>query len=410
MNRADAFSGRVATSKGRLIDRFRKPRSQEASALLAAAAVESHERVLDLGMAGRPAGLELDAVGIHFASSELRAVRFCEDAIRQKALDNACAWLEISPAVVAGPAFDVVLYAPARWESKARVFELIDAAFGKMAMHGRFLLAGRRNAGVESYRRRLEAVFGRVETATSKSGFRVYRSNKRTPETGARAVDATFVFEVEELSGGPYTFEASAGVFSSRGLDPGTRTLIETVDVNAGDRVLDLGCGYGAIGIAAAKRAREVRLLDSDLLAVRCARRNVVRNGLANARVALSDGFEAVTGLSFDLILCNAPTHEGVATARRFVQGAARHLESMGRFVVVTMRPGLYLKQMKRVFDTVDQLESRQGYTVLCARGAKPAFPAARDASDRVGSRPKTGFRPRRARGEAERIGRPENP
>ena len=345
--------------------------------MLAAASVDSHECVLDMGMAGRPAGLELNAAGIHFVSSELRAVRFCENAIRRMALDNVCARLEVSPAVVAGPFFDVVLYAPARWESKARVFELIDAAFGKMAMHGRFLLAGRRNAGVESYRRRLEAVFGRVETATSTSGFRVYRSNKHAPETGTRPVNATHVFEVEELPRGPYTFEASAGVFSSRGLDPGTRTLIETVDVNPGDRVLDLGCGYGAIGIAAAKRACEVQLLDSDLLAVRCARRNVVRNGLANARVALSDGFEAVPGRSFDLILCNAPTHEGAETARRFVLGAARHLESKGRFAVVAMRPGLYINQMKRVFDTVDQLVSRKGYTVVCARGAKSAVPAA---------------------------------
>ena len=345
--------------------------------MLRAAAVEFHERVLDLGMAGRPVGLELDAVGIHFVSSELRAVRFCEDAIRRMALDNACAWLEVSPSVVAGPFFDVVLYAPARWEAKARVFELIDAAFGKMAMHGRFLLAGRRNAGVESYRNRLEAVFGRVETATSKSGFRVYRSTKGSHEPGAHPVHPAHGFEVADLPGGPCTFEARAGVFSSRGLDPGARILIEAVDVKADDRALDLGCGYGAIGIAASKRAREVRLLESDLLAVRCARRNVARNGLANARVSLSDGFEAVPGRVFDLILCNAPTHEGAATARQFVQGAARHLEPKGRFAVVAMRPGLYLKQMKRVFNTVDHVVSRNGYTVLCARGAQSTIPAA---------------------------------
>ena len=344
--------------------------------MLATAAVEPHERVLDLGMAGRPVGLELNAGGIHFVGSDLRAVRDCEDAIRRKAPDHACAWLEVSPAVLAGRRFDVVLLAPARWASKTRVFELIDAAFGRMAMGGRLLLAGRRNAGVESYRRRLKAVFGRVETATSKSGFRVYRTSRGSLEPGAHPVDGANVFEAPDLPGSPYTFEASAGVFSSRGLDPGARILIESVDVRAEDRALDLGCGYGAIGIAAAKRARDVRMLDADLLAVRCARRNIARNGLSSARVALSDGFEAVSGQTFDLILCNPPTHEGVATARRFVQGAARHLDSKGRFAVVAMRPGLYLKQMKRAFGTVDQLKSRQGYTVLCARDAKSAVPA----------------------------------
>lgn len=345
--------------------------------MLAATAVEPHERVLDLGMAGRPVGLELDAGGIHFMGTDLRDVRVCEDAIRRMALHNANAWLEVSPVVLTGPCFDVVLYAPARWESKQRVFELIDAAYRKLAIRGRFLLAGRRNAGLESYRSRIEAVFGRVGTATSKSGFRVYRSSKDSPEPGAHPVDAARVFEVADLPGGPFTFEAAAGVFSSRGLDAGTRILIEAVDVTADDRVLDLGCGYGAIGIAAAKRAREAQLLDTSLLAVRCARRNIARNGLANARVGLSDGFEAVPGRVFDLILCNAPTHDGAATARRFVQGAARHISSKGRFAVVAMRPGIYLKQMKRMFDTVDQLESRRGYTVLCARDVKSAITAA---------------------------------
>lgn len=367
----------TAETKGRLIDRFPNLQSREVSALLAAAAVEPHERILDMGLAGRPVGLELDAGSIHFMGSDLRDVRVCEDAIRRMALHNACAWLEVSPAVLAGRCFDVVLFAPARWESKARVFELVDAAFGKLAIGGRLLLAGRRNAGVESYRSRLEAVFGSVETATSKSGFRVYRSSKDSSDPGAHPVNAARVFEVADLPGGPFTFEAAAGVFSSRGLDAGARILIEAVDVTADDRVLDLGCGYGAIGIAAAKRAREAQLLDTSLLAVRCARRNIVRNGLANARVGLSDGFEAVPGRVFDLILCNAPTHDGAATARRFVQGAARHLGSKGRFAVVAMRPGIYLKQMKRVFDTVDQMESRRGYTVLCARDAKSAIPAA---------------------------------
>lgn len=328
-------------------------------------------------MAGRAVGLELDAGGIHFVSSDLRAVRFCEDAIRRMGPHNACAWLEVSPAVLTGPGFDVVLYAPARWESKPRVFELIDAAYRKMAIHGRFLLGGRRNTGVESYRRRMEAVFGHVETPASKSGFRVYRSGKGSPEPGAHPVDPAPAFEVTDLPGGSFAFEASAGVFSCRGLDAGARILIETVEVNDGDRVLDLGCGYGAIGIAAANRAREVQLLDTSLLAVRCARRNIARNGVTNARVALSDGFEAVQERVFDLILCNPPTHDGAATARRFVQGAARHLDSQGRFAVVAMRPGLYLKPMKRVFGTVDLLVSRKGYTVLCAQGVKSAIHAA---------------------------------
>lgn len=339
-----------------------------ASALLAAAAVETHERVLDLGVAGYPVALDVNAAGIHFVSSDLRAVRRCESAIRSRALSNACAWLEASPAGVPGPGFDVALYTPARWEAKARAFQLIDAAFQRMAIHGRLLLAGRRDAGVESYRKRLEAVFGGAEKLSAKSGLRIYRSNKKNATAGADPVDTAHSFVVDDPGGVRIAFDTRAGVFSSDGLDPGTRFLIDTVDVRAHHCVLDLGCGFGAIGIAAARRARKVLLLDSDLLAVQCARRNVARNGLANARVALSDGFDAASGASFDLILCNAPTHQGVATARQFAEGAARHLVPGGRFIVVATRPGMYLKQMKRSFRTAGTLASRAGYAVLCAQ------------------------------------------
>lgn len=355
--------------------------------MLAAAAVEAHERVLDLGVAGYPVALDVNAAGIHFVSSDLRAVRRCENAIRNRALSNACAWLEASPAGVPGPGFDVALFTPARWEAKARAFQLIDAAFQRMAIHGRLLLAGRRDAGVESYRKRLEAVFGGAEKLSAKSGLRIYRFKKKNATAGADPVNTSRSFVENELRGARSVFETCAGVFSSDGLDPGTRFLIDTFDVTAQDRVLDLGCGFGAIGIAAARRAREVLLLDSDLLAVQCARRNVARNGLANARVALSDGFDAASGASFDLILCNAPTHQGVATARLFAEGAARHLVPDGRFMVVATRPGMYLKQMKRSFRTVETLAFRNGYAVLRAQGPDADLQEARPASEQVNSR-----------------------
>ena len=233
-----------------------------ASALLAAAAVEAHERVLDLGVAGYPVALDVNAAGIHFVSSDLQAVRRCENAIRNRALSNACAWLEASPAGVPGPGFDVALYTPARWEAKARAFQLIDAAFQRMAIHGRLLLAGRRDAGVESYRKRLEAVFGGAEKLSAKSGLRIYRFKKKNATAGADPVNTSRSFVENELRGARSVFETCAGVFSSDGLDPGTRFLIDTFDVTAQDRVLDLGCGFGAIGIAAARRAREVLLLE----------------------------------------------------------------------------------------------------------------------------------------------------
>src|SRR5690348_4969259 len=86
--------------------------------------------------------------------------------------------------------------------------------------------------------------------------------------------------------------ETKAGVFSHRGVDAGSRLLIEAMRVSPTARVLDLGCGYGAIGIAAAKIAERgsATLVDSDIRATRLAERNLGLNAVTNAEVILGDG------------------------------------------------------------------------------------------------------------------------
>ncbi len=343
--------------------------------LIKRAAVRPGERVLDLGCEGKPAGFGVAEVAeeICFVSSDIRHIRFCKHKIQSDGLVNFRTVLMESLEEVSGGSFDVVLYQPVRWAAKKRVFELIDEAFSRLRMGGRFCLAGRKDRGVESYRKRLEAVFGNVEAVAKKGGVRVYRACKKGEAPGVEPVNTLYAFEVPDLPCGPYRFEVRAGVFSRDGLDPGTRFLIETMAVRPGDRVLDLGCGYGAIGIAAARLARqgEAVLVDADLRAVRCARVNLDKNGVTNARAGVSDTFEAISGEAFDLILSNPPTHEGIATAGPFVEGAAAHLRPGGRFMVVVMRPNLYRRRMAQAFEEVKDAGQREGYTVLCARGAK---------------------------------------
>src|SRR5688572_1370612 len=99
---------------------------------------------------------------------------------------------------------------------------------------------------------------------------------------------------------------AQPGVFSADAIDPGTRLLIETMRVSPTARVLDLGCGYGAIGIVAAKLAirGHATLVDSDIRATRLAERNVQLNGLANADVVLGDGVHDLPPkVKYDLVV-----------------------------------------------------------------------------------------------------------
>src|SRR2546430_12058929 len=112
----------------------------------------------------------------------------------------------------------------------------------------------------------------------------------------------------ERVRGFDLHLETQAGIFAHRGLDAGTRLLIETMRVSPTARVLDLGCGYGAIGIVAAKLAGRgsAVLVDSDIRATRLAERNLGLNGVTNAEVILGDGVRDLPRRSrFDVVASN---------------------------------------------------------------------------------------------------------
>ncbi|MDP6777821.1 MAG: methyltransferase [Candidatus Latescibacteria bacterium] len=332
-------------------------------------------RVIDLGYGGHCAlpGLAGVAQTACFVTTDIRRLRSCEAWIREAQVSGFSAVLADSLTELPKEPFDVALFQPEGWAAKEWVCEQIDQAFMLLTVGGRLYLSGRRDKGIESYRKRLEAVFRGADREATDAGLRTYVAEKTGDKPGADPVDTGYAFDVSGVPGSPYRFRARAGVFSRDGLDPGTRLLLETPSVRPCDRVLDLGSGYGAIGIVAARQASdgEVAMVDVDLRAVRSAEANIQLNGISNARAALSDGFEAVREEAFDLILSNPPTHEGKRAAEVFVTGAAAHLAPGGRFQVVTMRPNLYSWWMKRCLDEAETLEERDGYTVLLARSLR---------------------------------------
>jgi len=99
-----------------------------------------------------------------------------------------------------------------------------------------------------------------------------------------------------DLPGGSLRLNSTWGLFSPRGIDEGSTLLLEQLDVREDDVALDLGCGYGPIGLSIAKQASagRVHLVDKDFVAVDYSRDNASRNGIDNAEVYLSNGFSAV--------------------------------------------------------------------------------------------------------------------
>ncbi len=117
------------------------------------------------------------------------------------------------------------------------------------------------------------------------------------------------------IKGEELVFETRGGVFSSREIDPGSKLLAESfVATPRTNVVLDLGCGYGVIGIAIAKLYPEIHVLLSDdsLRASEMAKRNVELNGLKSTQVVLSDGFSRIER-KFDAIVSNLPLGYGMS-------------------------------------------------------------------------------------------------
>ena len=167
-------------------------------------------------------------------------------------------------------------------------------------------------------------------------------------------------------------FRTTWGLFSPRGLDDGTRLLLDHFAAGPADATFDLGCGYGPIGLALATdspRGR-VTMVDRDFLAVEYANRNAQSNGLTNAVARLGHGFAGTPSQErFDNVVSNLPAKTGGEMLRVLLFDAHRHLKPGGRMCVVTVT-GLRRfieRHMRAQFGNYDKLKQSPGYTVALA-------------------------------------------
>jgi len=173
------------------------------------------------------------------------------------------------------------------------------------------------------------------------------------------------------LRGQALTFHSTWGLFSPRGIDAGTRLLLDRIDVGEADTTLDLGCGYGAIGVAVARSCPggTVQMIDKDTVAVAYARKNVEANGLANCQVYLSNAFDAVPAVAFDQVLANLPANVGAEMLTIILRDAQARLRPGGRLCVVTVN-GLrkfIRRNFEETFGNYRKLKQGPHHTVALA-------------------------------------------
>ncbi|MGI6665695.1 MAG: class I SAM-dependent methyltransferase [Christensenellaceae bacterium] len=184
--------------------------------------------------------------------------------------------------------------------------------------------------------------------------------------------------EIRETIGAfSLTLETENTLFSPGQIDLGTRYMLEEATLKSGMRVLDLGCGYGAAGIYAAKivGAQNVVMADVDEIAVHLAKQNAVKNDVAGIEIYCSDGFRDMPQQIFDVILSNPPYHTDFSVAKHFIEAGFSYLAVGGRFYMVTRRLEWYRNKLKAVFGGV-RVTEKEGYYIFTAekRHEKP-FP-----------------------------------
>lgn len=150
-------------------------------------------------------------------------------------------------------------------------------------------------------------------------------------------------------------FQTDDALFSPRGIDTGTLSMLSVVDFLPDDNVLDLGCGYGVVGILAAKLIGEENVIMCDISeqAVDLAKRNAALNGVPNIDVRLSNGYDNVEENDFTLILSNPPYHADFSVPKRFIECGFEKLVLGGKLIMVTKRLDWYKNKLISVFGGV---------------------------------------------------------
>jgi 16S rRNA (guanine1207-N2)-methyltransferase len=245
--------------------------------------------------------------------------------------------------------------------------DLLQTGHQRLRQGGRFY-AATENRKDKWLGEQLQKLFRKLERRASSKGV-LYVGTKTDPLKKVKNYACEFAFRDRGRLIRAYS---RPGVFSHRHIDPGARHLIEEMDVQPGNRVLDIGCGTGTVSLAAAFRADGVKVhaVDSNPRAVQCTQRGSELNGLTNITIELNaDGNFWGTG-QYDLALANPPYYGGFRIARHFLTAGHAALRPGGTILVVTKQPDWYHGNMSEWFANVSMTE-RKGYFVFSGIAAK---------------------------------------
>lgn len=175
-----------------------------------------------------------------------------------------------------------------------------------------------------------------------------------------------------ELKGLKMKFKVDNGIFSPKRLDFGSRLLIETLENKISGKCLDLGCGYGPIGIFLSKLSDKdiyFDMVDINKRAIALAEINTKINNII-ADVFISDGFSNIKN-KYNYIICNPPIRAGKKVIYNFYRKAKEYLIDEGSFyIVIQKKQGMKssFKELEKIFNKVSIISKKSGYYCIEAK------------------------------------------
>lgn len=170
-----------------------------------------------------------------------------------------------------------------------------------------------------------------------------------------------------------YKFYTSQSVFSKKRIDPGTKLLIETMILPKEGTILDLGCGYGAIGIVAASINPKLNVIMTDInsRSIELAKLNLKKNGVKNVQVKKGNLYDPVKDLVFNCILLNPPISAGMNVVKTMIIKAPKKLITQGLFqMVIRSKIGanVFPELFQKTFGNFEIISRAAGYRVLLGK------------------------------------------
>jgi len=245
---------------------------------------------------------------------------------------------------------------------------------------GELFLAGPNNLGARTAISDAEAIFGNSNLLGYKKGNRIacFTKTNEIPKNTSWCLDpgislnSWFTFQLQ-WEGDEYIFHSLPGVFSYNQLDEGTRLVLQHLKVESGISVLDLGCGYGIIGIFASKlNPNKITMVDNNLHAIESTIKNTNKYCKNNIKIVPSDILNNIHDQRFDLIISNPPFHVGreinYQISHEIITQSWEALHPSGSLLLVANRFLPYNKIIQQIFSSISIIEENSRFSLIQAK------------------------------------------